>query len=88
MSCSRTQHGAACGNQTQDPSIRSPMLYYYATTLQTLTFFVFFFSKWDICETLLRTQALFYFTSNHDEILHAENKVHKYFYYKLFLKQF
>ena len=33
MSCSRTQHGAACGDQTQDLSIRSPTLYHYATML-------------------------------------------------------
>ena len=31
MPCSRTQHGAACGDPTQDLSIRSPMLYHYAT---------------------------------------------------------
>ena len=36
MSCSRAQHGAACGGQTQDLSIRSPMLYHYATALQHL----------------------------------------------------
>ena len=83
VSCSRTQHGAACGGRTQDLSTRSPMLYHYATALQTLTYF---FSKWGICETLLQTQALFYFTSNRGEILHAENIVQKYFYYKLFKK--
>ena len=27
--------------------------------------------KWDIRETLLQTQALFYFMFNHDENLHA-----------------
>ena len=33
MSCSRTQHGDACGDQTQDLSIRSPTLYHYANAL-------------------------------------------------------
>ena len=33
MSCSRTQHGDACGDGTQDLSIRSPTLYHYATAL-------------------------------------------------------
>ena len=33
VSCSRTQHGDACGDRTQDLSIRSPTLYHYATTL-------------------------------------------------------
>ena len=31
MSCSRTQHGDACGDRTQDLSIQSPTLYHYAT---------------------------------------------------------
>ena len=31
MSCSRTQQGDACGDRTQDFTIRSQMLYYYAT---------------------------------------------------------
>ena len=33
MSCSMTQHGAACGDRTQDLWIWSPMLYHYATLL-------------------------------------------------------
>ena len=33
MSCSRTQHGDACGDRTQDLSIRSPTLYHYAAAL-------------------------------------------------------
>ena len=33
MSCSRTQHGATCGDQNHDLSILSPMLYHYVTTL-------------------------------------------------------
>ena len=33
MSCSRTQKGEACGDRTQDLSIRSPTLYHYATAL-------------------------------------------------------
>ena len=33
MSCSRAQHGAVCGNRTQELSIWSPMLYHYATAL-------------------------------------------------------
>ena len=33
MSCSRTDHGAACRDQTQELSIRSPKLYHYATVL-------------------------------------------------------
>ena len=33
MSCSRTQHAVACGDRTQDLSIRSPTLYHYATAL-------------------------------------------------------
>ena len=33
VSCSRTQHGDAYGDRTQDLSIRSPTLYHYATTL-------------------------------------------------------
>ena len=33
MPCSRTQHGDACGDRTQDLSIRSPTLYHYATAL-------------------------------------------------------
>ena len=78
MSCSRTQHGAACEDRTQDLAIRSPTLYHYATELQTITYF---FSKWDNCETLLQTKVLFNFTSNHDENLHAENIVQKYFFY-------
>ena len=32
-SCSRTQHGAACEDRTQDLSILSLMLYHYATVL-------------------------------------------------------
>ena len=35
MPCSRTQHGDACGDRTQDLSIRSPTLYHYATALPT-----------------------------------------------------
>ena len=31
MFCSRTQHGAACGDRTQDLSTRSPTLDHYAT---------------------------------------------------------
>ena len=33
MSCSMVQHGAACGDRTQDFSIRSLMLQHYATAL-------------------------------------------------------
>ena len=33
MSCSGTQHGAACGDRAQDLSIRGPTLYHYATSL-------------------------------------------------------
>ena len=33
VSCSRTQHDDACGDRTQDLSIRSLTLYHYATTL-------------------------------------------------------
>ena len=33
MSCSRTQHGGACGDRTQDLSIRSQTPYHYATAL-------------------------------------------------------
>ena len=32
----RTQHGAACGNRTQDLTIWSPTLYHYATALPIL----------------------------------------------------
>ena len=31
MSCSGTQHDDACGDRTQDLSIRIPTLYHYAT---------------------------------------------------------
>ena len=37
MSCLRTQHSDACGNRTQDLSIRNPMLYHYATALPCTT---------------------------------------------------
>ena len=33
MSCSRAQHGAACGDRTHDLSILSPTLYHYAIAL-------------------------------------------------------
>ena len=36
MSCSRTQHDAACGDQTPGLSILSPTLYHYATALPYL----------------------------------------------------
>ena len=36
--CSRTQHGAACGDRTQDLSNRSLMLYHYATALPLKVF--------------------------------------------------
>ena len=34
MSCSWTQHGVACGDRTQDLSIRSPTLYNYTIALR------------------------------------------------------
>ena len=33
MSCSGTQHGAACRDRTQDLSIRGPTHYHYSTAL-------------------------------------------------------
>ena len=33
MTCSRTRHGDACGDQTLDLSIRSPTLDHYSTAL-------------------------------------------------------
>ena len=38
MSCSRTQHGDACGDRTQDLSILSLTLYHYATPLPLLCY--------------------------------------------------
>ena len=40
MSCLRTHHGVACGDQTQDLLIRSLMLYHYATALPKKNDFV------------------------------------------------
>ena len=37
VSCSRTQHGDACGVRTHDLSIQSPTLYRYATGLPNTT---------------------------------------------------
>ena len=48
VSCSRTQHGDACGDRTQDISIRSPTLYHYATALplKRITIFLLRLKIW------------------------------------------
>ena len=76
MSCSRTQHGVACGDRTQDLSIRSPTLYHYATALpwflsrpmlhvvfcRSDPCYMYFFCRSDPC-----------YTQNHDSCFPASN---------------
>ena len=47
MSCSMTQHGDACGDQTQDLSIRSLMLYHCATEFEKACALSVLFSVYD-----------------------------------------